>query len=65
MKLGREAGGVPAGEETWGDTTIDAGALKGALVNVLTGEAVPVEAGRIRLAAAFSRFPGAVLVPAG
>jgi hypothetical protein len=33
-------------------------------VNVLTGEAVAVEDGKIRLAAAFSRFPGALLVPA-
>jgi len=47
----------------WGDTAIDAGALTGNLLNVLTGETVPVEDGTIRLAAAFSRFPGAVLVP--
>jgi (1->4)-alpha-D-glucan 1-alpha-D-glucosylmutase len=63
MKLGGDTGALPVGNETWGDTTIDAGAVTGPLANVLTGETVPVEAGKIRLATAFSRFPGALLVP--
>jgi (1->4)-alpha-D-glucan 1-alpha-D-glucosylmutase len=62
MKLGGEAETLPLGETAWGDTAIDAGPLNGGLVNVLTGEAVRVEGGKIRLAAAFSRFPGALLV---
>jgi (1->4)-alpha-D-glucan 1-alpha-D-glucosylmutase len=64
MKLGGEAETLPLGENTWGDTAIDAGPLNGGLVNVLTGETLAVEGGKIRLAAAFSRFPGALLVPA-
>ena len=64
MKLGEEAEMLPLGEKSWGDTAIDAGPLGGGLVNVLTGEAIAVEDGKIRLAAAFSRFPGALLVPA-
>jgi (1->4)-alpha-D-glucan 1-alpha-D-glucosylmutase len=64
MKLGTEAEAVPAGKPVWGDTAIEAGPLSGDLVNVLTGERVSVEDGKIRLAAAFSRFPGALLVPA-
>jgi (1->4)-alpha-D-glucan 1-alpha-D-glucosylmutase len=63
MKLGGEAGIVPLGERVWSDTTVEAGVLTGDLVNVLSGETVPVENGKIRLAAAFSRFPGALLVP--
>jgi (1->4)-alpha-D-glucan 1-alpha-D-glucosylmutase len=63
MKLGAGAGTPPLGEQTWGDTSIDAGPLSGSLVDVLTGATLAVEDGRIRLAAAFSRFPGALLVP--
>ena len=65
MKLGTEAEVVPAGKQVWGDTAIDARPLRGDLVNVFTGERVSVEDGKIRLSAAFSRFPGALLVPAG
>ena len=63
MKLGSEAEVLPVGKQTWGDTAIDAGPLTGELTNVLTGERLAVEDGKIRLAAAFSRFPGALLVP--
>jgi maltooligosyltrehalose synthase len=64
MKLGIEAEALPLGKQTWGDTAIDAGPLSGKLMNVLTGENLAVEDGKIRIAAAFSRFPGALLVPA-
>jgi (1->4)-alpha-D-glucan 1-alpha-D-glucosylmutase len=63
MKLGGEAGIIPLGERVWGDTTVEAGVLTGDLMNVFSGETVPVENGKIRLAAAFSRFPAALLVP--
>ena len=63
-KLGFEPGVVPLGEQTWGDTAIDAGALSGALTNILTGETVRAEGGRIRVADALASFPGALLVPA-
>ena len=63
MKLGCEAEALPLGNSVWGDTAIDAGPLTGELSNVLTGEKLTVEDGKIRLAAAFSRFPGALLVP--
>jgi (1->4)-alpha-D-glucan 1-alpha-D-glucosylmutase len=64
MKLGAAANVVPSGEEVWGDTAVDAGPLAGDLMNVFTGERVSIGEGRIRLASAFSRFPGALLVPA-
>jgi (1->4)-alpha-D-glucan 1-alpha-D-glucosylmutase len=64
MKLGAGVEIVPTGKQVWADTAIDAGPLSGTLVNVFTGENVTVEDGKIRLAAAFSRFPGALLVPA-
>jgi (1->4)-alpha-D-glucan 1-alpha-D-glucosylmutase len=64
MKLGAEAGTPPLGADVWGSTTIEAGPLSGSLIDVLSGEKLAVEDGRIRLAAAFSRFPGALLVPA-
>jgi (1->4)-alpha-D-glucan 1-alpha-D-glucosylmutase len=64
MKLGAKAEALPLGKHTWDDTVIDAGPLSGELMNVLTGEKVAVENGKIRIAAAFSRFPGALLVPA-
>jgi (1->4)-alpha-D-glucan 1-alpha-D-glucosylmutase len=63
MKLGCEAEALPLGKRVWGDTAIDAGPLTGELSNVLTGEKLTVEDGKIGLAAAFSRFPGALLVP--
>ena len=62
-KLGGAAGVVPLGEQLWGDTTIDAGSLSGALTNVLTGETIRAEGGRIRVADAFATFPAALLIP--
>jgi hypothetical protein len=55
---------VPLGQDAWGDTSVDVGAITGPLINVFTGERVPVEAGKIRLSAAFNRFPAALLVAA-
>ena len=63
LKLGGAAFEAPCGEAAWDDTTIDAGPLAGPLVNVLTGEKVEIAGGRLRLADAFRRFPGALLVP--
>jgi (1->4)-alpha-D-glucan 1-alpha-D-glucosylmutase len=63
MKLGCEAEMLPLGRKAWDDTAIDAGTVTGELSNVLTGEKIAVEDGKIRLAAAFSRFPAALLVP--
>jgi (1->4)-alpha-D-glucan 1-alpha-D-glucosylmutase len=62
--LGAEVARPPLGEAVWGDTWIAVPALKDGtrLVDALTGERVAVENRRIRLAAAFARFPGAVLV---
>ena len=62
MKLGAQAGIVPLGRETWGDTAIDAGSLSGALENILTGETFQVQEGRILVADAFASFPGALLI---
>lgn len=64
MKLGGEAGTAPLGAAVWGDTAIDAGALSGPFVNVLTGASLDIREGRIALADAFADFPGAVLRPA-
>jgi (1->4)-alpha-D-glucan 1-alpha-D-glucosylmutase len=60
-KLGVAEGKLPLGEAVWNGTTIDAAALKGPLTNVLTGETVEIEDGRIRVSDAFRSFPGAVL----
>jgi (1->4)-alpha-D-glucan 1-alpha-D-glucosylmutase len=60
-KLGIAEGKLPVGEAVWSGTTIDAAALKGPLTNVLTGETVEIEDGRIRVSDAFRSFPGAVL----
>jgi (1->4)-alpha-D-glucan 1-alpha-D-glucosylmutase len=62
MKLGVAEGKLPLGEQTWTDATVDAAALTRPLMNVLTGETVPLEDGRIRLKDAFRSFPAAVLV---
>jgi (1->4)-alpha-D-glucan 1-alpha-D-glucosylmutase len=62
MKLGTEEGKLPLAEAAWGDTTVESGALTRPLANLLTGETVPVQDGRIRLADAFKSFPGAVLI---
>ncbi len=62
MKLGVAAGTLALGREVWGDTVIESGAHTRELTNVLTGETVSVENGRIELGAAFSSFPAALLV---
>jgi hypothetical protein len=62
MKLGVAEGKLPIGQQIWTDVAIDAGALTQPLTNVLTGETVTIEDGRIRLSDAFRSFPGAVLV---
>jgi (1->4)-alpha-D-glucan 1-alpha-D-glucosylmutase len=62
MKLGVAEGKLPVGQQIWTDVSVDAGALTQPLTNVLTGESVGTENGRIRLAEAFRSFPGAVLV---
>ena len=53
--------GTPPDAQTWADTTIEAGPLTGSLTNVLTGETVQIEDGRIRAAAALGSFPAALL----
>ncbi|HYC46451.1 MAG TPA: malto-oligosyltrehalose synthase, partial [Burkholderiales bacterium] len=63
LKLGCAAHQALCGAALWGDTTVDAGPLTGRVRNVLTGETIEIDAGKIRLADAFSRFPGALLVP--
>jgi (1->4)-alpha-D-glucan 1-alpha-D-glucosylmutase len=64
MKLGSQEGQLPLGRGLWGDTAVDAGALTGTLSNILTGEKVEIERGRIRLGDAFRSFPAAILVKA-
>jgi hypothetical protein len=61
MKLGVAEGKLPLGQAVWTDTTIDAAALTRPLTNVLTGETVTIEDGRIRVSDALRCFPGAVL----
>jgi hypothetical protein len=53
--------GTPPDAQAWADTTIEAGPLTGSLTNVLTGETVQIEDGRIRAAAALGSFPAALL----
>jgi (1->4)-alpha-D-glucan 1-alpha-D-glucosylmutase len=62
MKLGTEEGKLPLGAQAWDDTAVESGALTRPLTNLLTGETVPVQDGRIRLADAFRSFPAAVLI---
>ena len=62
MKLGAPAGRLPLEEQVWGDTAVESGLLSGAFTNVLTGETLIPENGRIRLADVYSRFPAALLV---
>ncbi len=61
--LGLDARVPPLGEAVWGDTSIDAGLVPAGsqIINALTGERVSVQDGRILLADAFARFPGALL----
>ena len=60
-KLGGDSGVVPTGADVWGDTSIEADS-EGALVNVLTGETLQAQNGRLRVADALSGFPAALLV---
>jgi (1->4)-alpha-D-glucan 1-alpha-D-glucosylmutase len=62
--LGIEPRVPPLGAAVWGDTTIDTALLPGGAepINVLTGERVPVRAGRILVADAFANFPAALLL---
>lgn len=59
-----EPGRLPLGDETWGDTVVDAGELGGGarLVNALTGETLTVRGGSIAMAQAFANFPAAALL---
>jgi (1->4)-alpha-D-glucan 1-alpha-D-glucosylmutase len=62
--LGIEPRVLPVGAAVWGDTTIDAALLPDGAepINALTGERVPVRAGRILIADAFANFPAALLL---
>jgi (1->4)-alpha-D-glucan 1-alpha-D-glucosylmutase len=63
LKLLGEPGKLPLGESTWQDTAVKSPLPEGTrLTNVLTGEGIEVRGGRIALAEAFARFPGAALV---
>jgi (1->4)-alpha-D-glucan 1-alpha-D-glucosylmutase len=62
-RLGGSVGTLPLGAAFWGDTAIDLlplGAVTGA-VNVLTGKPVALQGGALRLADAFTDFPGALI----
>ncbi len=62
-QLASAPGALPLGESTWSDTAVKAPLPDGTLLeNVLTGETLRVEQGRIRLADAFASFPGAVFL---
>jgi len=63
-KLLGEAGRLPLGEDVWSDTAVDAAGLADGtpLENLLTGETLVVQDGRIALARAFASFPGAVFL---
>jgi (1->4)-alpha-D-glucan 1-alpha-D-glucosylmutase len=62
-KLLDEPGRLPLGEAIWDDTSVAVDAPEGArFTNLMTGESVVVEAGRVPLAAALSRFPAAALL---
>ncbi|TFZ01702.1 malto-oligosyltrehalose synthase [Ramlibacter rhizophilus] len=57
-------GTPPLGEAAWGDSWVECGLPEGTrLRNVLDGGEVVVSGGRIAVAQAFARFPGAALVP--
>jgi (1->4)-alpha-D-glucan 1-alpha-D-glucosylmutase len=62
MKLGGEAGNLPLGDATWGDTAIDAGPLQGRFENVYTGERIEAAEGKLLLGRVFSAFPAALLL---
>jgi (1->4)-alpha-D-glucan 1-alpha-D-glucosylmutase len=61
--LGLDAGVLPLGAGTWGDTTVDLSFLPAGtrIMNWLTGETVDCRDGRLPLARALARFPGALL----
>ncbi|MCC6611095.1 MAG: malto-oligosyltrehalose synthase [Burkholderiales bacterium] len=66
--LGVDAGTPPLGDAVWGDTYLSLEPLTAAScqpVNVLTGEALEAEDGRLRLGAVFSHFPAGLIVIAG
>ncbi len=57
-----QAAGPPLGEDVWGDTRLDVGALvDGPMVNLFTGQPCPCDDAGLRLAAALGDFPVAVL----
>jgi len=62
--LGLAPGTPPVGASAWGDTAADLGFLPAGtpLASALTGETLRCEAGRLPLARALARFPGALLV---
>jgi (1->4)-alpha-D-glucan 1-alpha-D-glucosylmutase len=62
--LGLEPGTIPVGAAAWDDTAADVSFLPGParLRNALTGETLTVSEGRLPLAQALARFPGALLV---
>lgn len=62
--LGLEPGTIPLGEAAWGDTSADVSFLPAParLHNALTGESLTLSDGRLPLARALGRFPGALLV---
>ncbi|MEO8502067.1 MAG: hypothetical protein ABI565_14200, partial [Vicinamibacteria bacterium] len=54
----------PLGGEVWGDTNVTVPLPNGSrLKDQLSGDTLTVAHGRIEVAAAFSRFPAAVLSP--
>jgi (1->4)-alpha-D-glucan 1-alpha-D-glucosylmutase len=54
---------LPLGEAVWQDTAVAVDAPDGArFMNLLTGEDVVVEGGRVALAHALARFPAAALM---
>jgi (1->4)-alpha-D-glucan 1-alpha-D-glucosylmutase len=56
-----EPGKLPLGEALWSDTTVKVPLPEGWLLeNLLSGETLRVEQGRIRIADAFASFPAAV-----
>ena len=64
-RLPVSAGEPPLGAAAWTGTWVDTGLSEGTrLLNLLDGQVLTVRQGRIALAEAFARFPGAALVPA-
>lgn len=63
-RLSGEPGRLPLGAAAWADTSVAVPGLPHGtpLANVLTGETVPADRGRIPLALAFRSYPGAALL---